>query len=169
MLENDSYESQNRDEFQPDRIVFVDGVLQTRLSGDAPYHESLVHPAMFAHVHPRRVLIIGGGDGAILREVFKHKSVEEVVMIEEEENVVEITKMHFPIYSNCSSLVGVPSNCFDDNRVNVIYSDLFNWFEFEFEKDQGTEEDDSEPFDVIIMDERYSKNLPLQRCRFIFV
>jgi spermidine synthase len=122
---------------------------------------------MFAHVHPRRILIIGGGDGAILREVLKHRCVEEVVMIEEDESMMNLTKTYFPEYSDCSSLVGVPSNCFDDPRVEIVYQDLSEWFVEEFEKDKETEEedgddeeeggddeDDDEPFDVIIMDEQ---------------
>jgi spermidine synthase len=158
LLDGDSYESQNRAMFQPDRIVFINGVLQTRLSGDASYHESLVHPAMFSHVHPRRILIIGGGEGASLREVLKHKSVEEVVMIEEDEQLINLSKIHFPEYSDCSSLLGVPSNCFDDPRVEIVYQDLSEWFVEEFENDKETEDEDDEdheaPFDVIIMDEK---------------
>eukprot|EP00957_Ditylum_brightwellii_P021162 1595698-Ditylum_brightwellii.AAC.1 len=72
-LSNDgSYQSQHPELFAPNKVVFLDGVKQSTLNGDAGYHESLVHPGMFAHDHPKRVAIIGGGEGATLREVLKH-------------------------------------------------------------------------------------------------
>eukprot|EP00578_Thalassiosira_sp_NH16_P001000 CAMPEP_0181135586 /NCGR_PEP_ID=MMETSP1071-20121207/32726_1 /TAXON_ID=35127 /ORGANISM="Thalassiosira sp., Strain NH16" /LENGTH=550 /DNA_ID=CAMNT_0023222233 /DNA_START=86 /DNA_END=1735 /DNA_ORIENTATION=- len=80
-----SYESTHPDHFGPDKVLFLDGILQSTLYGDAPYHESIVHPAMIAHADPRRVAIIGGGEGATLREVLKHRSVEEVVILEIDE------------------------------------------------------------------------------------
>ena len=58
-----SYQSRYPQFFEPDRIVFLDGVLQSRRSGDAQYHETLVHPGMFVHESPKRVAIIGGGEG----------------------------------------------------------------------------------------------------------
>jgi len=57
----------------PDKILFLDGIIQSTLYGDAPYHESIVHPAMLVHPGPKRVAIIGGGEGATLREVLKHR------------------------------------------------------------------------------------------------
>jgi hypothetical protein len=80
-LSNDG-ELSHPEQFGPDRMLFLDGVLQSTLYGDAPYHESIVHPAMITHPNPKRVAIIGGGEGATLREVLKHSSVEEAVMIE---------------------------------------------------------------------------------------
>jgi spermidine synthase len=49
------------------------------------YHEALVHPALFSHSNPKRVAIIGGGEGATLREVLKHNTVSEAIMIEIDE------------------------------------------------------------------------------------
>jgi spermidine synthase len=146
--EDGSYESRNPTFFQPDRIVYVNGVLQTRRSGDASYHESLVHPAMFAHEYPARVAIIGGADGAILREVLKHKTVKKVVMIEDDERLLNLTNEHFPEYTDCSFLTGGTKSCLDDPRVEIYYEDVHEYF--------GDEESDhttTEPFDVIIMDE----------------
>ena len=81
----DSYEARHPEFFAPDRVLFLDGVIQSTLIGDAPYHESIVHPAMITHPNPKRVAIIGGGEGATLREVLKHKTVEEAAMIEIDE------------------------------------------------------------------------------------
>ncbi|KAG7357527.1 spermine/spermidine synthase domain containing protein [Nitzschia inconspicua] len=150
-LQNDnSYESQYKEIFQPDRILYVNGVLQSRRSAEVPYHEALVHPGMFAHDNPKRVLLLSCGGGAALREVLKHKTVEKVVMIEEEKQLVSITRELFPEYSDCSTNQGVASaNCFDDSRVEVIYSDIFDWAEKENKGYTG------DAFDVIILDDSY--------------
>ena len=58
-----SYESAHREMYRPDKILYLDGVHQSTLRGDAAYHEALVHPSMLAHPNPRRVAIIGGGEG----------------------------------------------------------------------------------------------------------
>ena len=69
-LSNDgSYESQHPEFFSPDRIVYLDGQIQSSRLGERAYHEALVHPAMITHPNPKRVAIIGGGEGATLREV----------------------------------------------------------------------------------------------------
>jgi S-adenosylmethionine decarboxylase proenzyme len=148
-LGNDgSYESLNPEFFAPDRIVFLDGILQSRRSGDAPYHEALVHPAMFAHENPKRVAIIGGGEGATLREVLKHKTVEKVVMVEIDEKMVNLSRKFLPDWSDCSNVAGSASDCFEDPRVALYCEDAFKWFIDRFANDSDTEE----PFDVIIMD-----------------
>ena len=82
-LSNDgTYESLNKDLYSPNRLFFLDGRLQSTLKGEAAYHEALVHPALITHPNPKRVGIIGGGEGATLREVLKHNTVEKAVMIE---------------------------------------------------------------------------------------
>ncbi len=60
LSDDGSYEANHPEQFGPDRILFLDGVIQSTLFGDAPYHESIVHPAMITHPGPRRVAIIGG-------------------------------------------------------------------------------------------------------------
>ena len=146
---NGSYESNNPELFAPDRIVYLDGVLQSRLSGEAAYHETLIHPAMFAHKNPKRVAIIGGGEGASLREVLKHKTVENVTMIEIDKGMVDISRKYIPSWSDCSMLEGSASSCFDDPRVEVQFIDAFQWFIDNFPLDKPSL---IEPFDVIIMD-----------------
>lgn len=149
-LKNDeSYESRHPELFEPDRIVFLDGVLQSRRSGEAAYHETLIHPAMFAHKNPKRVAIIGGGEGASLREVLKHKTVESVVMIEIDKMMVDVSRKYLPSWSDCSMLVGSAQSCFDDIRVEVQYIDAFQWFIDNFPSDSSPLVD---TFDVIIMD-----------------
>jgi spermidine synthase len=145
---DDSYQATHPELFKPDRIVFLDGVMQSRGSGDAAYHEALVHPAMFAHPNPKRVAIIGGGEGATLREVLKHKTVEKVVMIDIDQGVVDLSRKYLPGWSDCSMLEGSASNCFDDPRTELFCEDAFQWFIERYGGDEMMEE----PFDVIIMD-----------------
>jgi spermidine synthase len=143
-----SYQATHPELFQPDRIVFLDGVMQSRKSGDAAYHEALVHPAMFAHPNPKRVAIIGGGEGATLREVLKHNTVEKVVMIEIDRGVVDLSKKYLPEWSDCSMLAGSAADCFEDARTELHCEDAFGWFIHRYGGDKILEE----PFDVIIMD-----------------
>ena len=64
-----SYESLHPELYEPDRIIYLDGQIQSSLKGENAYHEALVHPALITHPNPTRVAIIGGGEGATLREV----------------------------------------------------------------------------------------------------
>jgi spermidine synthase len=143
-----SYESLHPEYYEPDRIVFLDGVIQSRKQGQAAFHESLVHPGMFAHDNPKRVAVIGGGEGATLREVLKHKTVEEAVMIDIDEVMVRTSKEHLPDWSDCSDLLGSADWCGDDPRARIYYEDALGWFMSRY----GGEADTEEPFDVIIMD-----------------
>ena len=150
LLDDGSYESEHKELFQPDRLIFLDGVLQSRRSGDAAYHESLVHPVMFAHDNPKRVAIIGGGECATLREVLKHKTVEKVIMIDIDEIMVQTSAKFLPEWSDCSNLHGSAKSCLDDPRAELYYLDAFAWFTDRFlDEDNDLHE---EPFDVIIMD-----------------
>jgi len=149
LKDDGSYESNNPELFEPDRIVYLDGVLQSRRSGEAAYHETLIHPSMFAHKNPKRVAIIGGGEGASLREVLKHKTVENVTMIEIDKMMVDASRKFLPSWSDCSMLKGSVKSCFDDSRVEVQYRDAFQWFIDNFPAGKSAL---VEAFDVIIMD-----------------
>eukprot|EP00538_Stauroneis_constricta_P000422 CAMPEP_0119568268 /NCGR_PEP_ID=MMETSP1352-20130426/38409_1 /TAXON_ID=265584 /ORGANISM="Stauroneis constricta, Strain CCMP1120" /LENGTH=947 /DNA_ID=CAMNT_0007617637 /DNA_START=95 /DNA_END=2938 /DNA_ORIENTATION=+ len=146
--QNNPYHMQNPQFFQPDRIVFLDGVMQSRRHGDAAYHEGLVHPSLFAHDNPKRVAIIGGGEGATLREVLKHSTVEKVVWIEIDQTMVEVSTQYLPEWSDCSDIAGSTDSCLDDPRVEIYYEDAFKWFDDRFPIDGPL----IEAFDVVIMD-----------------
>ena len=132
------------------------GMLQSRRSGDAAYHEALVHPGLFVHPNPKRVAIIGGGEGATLREVLKHKTVEKVTMIEIDEMMVEASRKYLPEWSDCSNMLGRSADsCFDDDRVDLYFEDAFKWFKDRFLSAGDDSDEDrphEDPFDVIIMD-----------------
>ena len=76
--------------------------------------ESMVHVPLFAHPAPKRVLIIGGGDGGILREVLRHKNVEHVTQVEIDGSVIDMCKEYFPRHSN---------GAFDDPRATIVIAD----------------------------------------------
>ncbi len=114
------------------RVMALDGIIQTTEGDEFIYHESLTHVPLFAHGNARKVLIIGGGDGGMLREVCKHQYVEDVVMVEIDEAVVEMSKTHLPNHN---------AGAFDDPRFRLEINDGAKFV-------QQTQE----TFDVIISD-----------------
>ena len=142
------HESYDQPLFRPDRRILLDGWIQSTLYNEASYHEALVHPAMFSHVNPKRVAIVGGGEGATLREVLKHNTVQEAIMIEIDEMMVNVSRSFIPEWSDCRDLVGSTPWCVDDPRARVYYEDALGWF-----MDRYYDGDKSEkPMDVVIID-----------------
>jgi len=80
-------------------VLVLDGVIQLTERDESSYQEMMAHLPMFAHERPSRVLIIGGGDGGVLREVVKHECVEKVTMCEIDGGVVAASKKYFPSVS----------------------------------------------------------------------
>jgi len=95
------------------RVLALDGIVQLSTFDEHIYHEMLVHPAMFAHPNPRRVVIVGGGDGGTLREVLRHDP-EQVVMIDIDEQFVRHAAQHLPTLS---------AGSFEDPRVTLVFED----------------------------------------------
>ncbi len=114
------------------RVMALDGVIQTTEADEFIYHEMLTHVPIFAHGAARRVLIIGGGDGGMLREVSKHPGVEHITMVEIDATVVEMCKEFLPNHS---------SGAYDDPRLNLVIDDGMRFVATTAEK-----------FDVIISD-----------------
>lgn len=79
------------------KLLVIDATVQLVEHGERSYHEPLVHPVMLAHPNPKKVLVIGGGDGGTLREVLEHKTVEKAVMVEIDEKVVEVSMKYLKI------------------------------------------------------------------------
>ena len=114
------------------KALVLDGKIQSSAYDEWIYHESLVHPVMLAHPNPRRVAVIGGGEGATIREVLKH-DVEKVTMVDLDEEVIKVAKEYLPEWHQ---------GAFDDPRVELVIKDGRKFLE------------DLEPnsYDVIILD-----------------
>jgi spermidine synthase len=82
--------------FQYGRMLVLDGCVMTTDKDEFVYHEMLAHVPMHTHPNPKKVLVVGGGDGGIIREVIKHPSVEKAVLAEIDGRVIEISKQYFP-------------------------------------------------------------------------
>lgn len=81
------------------RVLLLDGVTQVAEKNDYLYHEPMVHPALLAHPNPTDVLIIGGGDGGVAREVLRHPSVERVTQVDIDGDVYTFSEEHLPFIS----------------------------------------------------------------------
>jgi spermidine synthase len=77
------------------KILMLDGVIQLTERDADSYNEMMAHPAMFSHPNPRKVLIIGGGDGYVLSEVLKHQEVEHVDHVDLDGDVIDVCRNHF--------------------------------------------------------------------------
>ncbi len=96
------------------RVLTLDGVVQVTEGDEFIYHEMMAHVPVLAHGSARRVLIIGGGDGGMAREVLRHPSVGHVTMVEIDAGVVEFSKKYLP---------GISAGAFDDPRLNLVIAD----------------------------------------------
>jgi spermidine synthase len=114
------------------RTLVLDGKVQSSEVDEWVYHEALVQPAMLAHAAPKRVFIAGGGEGATAREVLRHQSVTECVMVDLDEEVVVLCKEHLPNHHE---------GAFDDPRLTLVFADAIAYLR-----------DNPEPFDVLIID-----------------
>jgi spermidine synthase len=112
--------------------VVLDGDIQSCAADEAIYHEALVHPAMLLHGDPRRVLIMGGGEGATAREVLRHPGVEQVVMVDLDEEFVTLCREHLADWN---------AGVFEDPRLDLRHEDINDYL--------GAS---PAPFDVVIGD-----------------
>ena len=80
-------------------VLVLDGVIQVTQRDQFSYAEMITHLPLFAHPNPRDVLLIGGGDGAVLTEIVKHKSVKSVTICEIDEMVINVSKKYYPEYA----------------------------------------------------------------------
>lgn len=95
-------------------VVILDNKIQSTEVDEFVYHEALVHPAMITHPDPKNILIIGGGEGATLREVLKHPTVKRAVMVDIDKEFVHLCKKYLKKWHQYS---------FNDERVKLIFTD----------------------------------------------
>ncbi len=84
------------DTMQWGRMLVLDGCVMTTDKDEFVYHEMITHIALSAHKNPKRVLVVGGGDGGVIREIMKHNTVEKAVLAEIDGKVIEASKTYFP-------------------------------------------------------------------------
>jgi spermidine synthase len=81
------------------KTLTLDRMVMTTERDEFIYHEMIAHVGMFSHPNPKRVLVIGGGDGGAIRELLRHEGLEKVVMVEIDDKVIEASKLHLPAIS----------------------------------------------------------------------
>lgn len=113
-------------------VLMLDGVTQLTTSDEFVYHEMMAHVPLMQIERPRRVLVIGGGDGGVLREVLKHPSVEKATLCEIDRTVIDAALAYFP---------SIPGKAFDDPRTDLVIGDGLAYIA-----------QTSERFDAIIVD-----------------
>ncbi|RYD82166.1 MAG: polyamine aminopropyltransferase [Sphingobacteriales bacterium] len=120
------------DSYAYGKLLAIDNMVMCTERDEYSYHEMIVHVPMITHGDVKRVLIIGGGDGGTVREVLKHKGVEEIVMVEIDEAVVEASRLHLPSLSS-----GL-----DDPKLRLIIGDGIKY----------VQDSPSETYDLVIVD-----------------
>jgi spermidine synthase len=114
--------------------LFLNGNLQFHSRDEYRYHEALVHPAMAAHGAPRRVLVLGGGDGMAVREVLRHPSVEQVTLVELDPHMTRL-------FATQPLLVALNGGALASPKLRTVNADAYTWLAAH-----------EEVFDVIVVD-----------------
>ncbi|WP_077033694.1 polyamine aminopropyltransferase [Pelomonas sp. KK5] len=115
--------------------LFLNGNLQFDSRDEYRYHEALVQPAMAAQGAPKRVLVLGGGDGMAVREILRHPSVEQVTL-------VELDPHMSTLFSTLPLLRGLNHDALLSPKLRIVNADAFGWLE----------QHPAEMFDVIVID-----------------
>ncbi len=78
------------------RMLTLDGLVMTTIRDEFVYHEMITHLALNTHANPKKVLVVGGGDGGAIREIIKHPAVEKATLVEIDGRVIEVSKQYLP-------------------------------------------------------------------------
>ena len=113
------------------RLMMLDDVVMLTEKDEFLYHEMIAHVPMCVHPNPKRVLVIGGGDGGTIREIARHPEVEDITIVEIDSKVVELSRKHLP-FVGCG---------FDDPRVTLHVEDGIRYIQ-----------EHKDAFDVIFID-----------------
>lgn len=114
--------------------LFLNGNLQFAERDEYRYHEALVHPVMAAQGAPRKVAVLGGGDGMAVREILKYPSVERITLVELDPNMTRLFTEH-------ETLAALNGGSLKSPKVHIVNSDAFQWLQ-----------QPGEMFDVIVVD-----------------
>ncbi len=100
--------------------LFLNGNLQFHSRDEYRYHEALVHPALSAHGAPRRVLVLGGGDGMAVREILKYPAIEQVTLVELDPHMTTL-------FAGQPQLRALNADSLRSPKVAVVNADAFTW------------------------------------------
>lgn len=114
--------------------LYLNGNLQFHSRDEYRYHEGLVHPALAAHGAPKRVLVLGGGDGLAVREVLRHASVEHITLVELDPHITRLFAQH-------PALVALNQGALASPKLKIVNSDAYTWLE-----------QNQDSFDVVVID-----------------
>ena len=114
------------------KCLVLDGRIQSSQADEFIYHEALVQPGLLAHSRPQRAMVIGGGEGATVREILRHKTITDCLMVDIDGEVVEECKKHLP---------EMHQGAFEDKRTRVLHEDARAYLEHTNER-----------FDLIVID-----------------
>lgn len=114
-LKTDFQELQMLETEEWGNMLVLDDMVMTTEKDEFVYHEMVAHVPLFTHPNPKRVLVVGGGDGGVIREVLKHQSVEKATLVDIDGKVIEYSKKFLP------SIAG----SLEDSRVEVLVDDGF--------------------------------------------
>ncbi|BAP58511.1 polyamine aminopropyltransferase [Candidatus Tachikawaea gelatinosa] len=114
------------------RVMTLNGIVQTTESDEFIYHEMMTHVPLLAHGEVKKVLIFGGGDGGIVREVLRYECIKKIFMVEIDIDVIKASQKYLPKHN---------LGAYKDKRLNIIIDDGLNFLKTSSEK-----------FDVIISD-----------------
>jgi spermidine synthase len=117
-------------------VLMLDGVCQLTTSDEFVYHEMMAHVPLMALDKPSRVLVVGGGDGGVLREVLKHPSVDKATLCEIDRTVVDTALKHYP---------EIADGCFDNSRADIVIADGLKYVAETKERFDAIIVDSSEP------------------------
>ena len=102
--------------------LFLNGNLQFAERDEYRYHEALVHPVMAAHGAPKKVAVLGGGDGMAVREILKYPSVESVTLVELDPNMTKLFAEH-------ETLAALNGGSLKSPKVHIVNTDAFKWLQ----------------------------------------
>jgi spermidine synthase len=114
--------------------LFLNGNLQFSSADEYRYHEALVHPGLQAVKNPKRVLVLGGGDGLAVREILKYPGLEVIKLVDLDKEITHL-------FSSNPMLTDLNKNSLQSNKVTIINADAFQWLK-----------DNTEKFDFIAVD-----------------
>lgn len=126
------------DTFNYGRVLILDGIPQSSSADEFIYHEAIVHPTLCAHPDPREILIIGGGEGAVLREVLKYTTVQQVTMVDIDRELVDICREYLSDWHQ---------GAFDNSKVQILYEDGRGYLQANANRFDCIILDLSDPFD----------------------